>query len=246
MNPSSLCRLAVAVLVMGLVGCGPSRMALKPSFWTETQQKVGVATLPPPKLGAYRAGSQGLLDIAINSAMAGSLEAHLQTVDVSRFAAVADEYVARLNERGLNARKLAQPVDLTRMKPFTTGGSEKFAEKDLRPLAEKEQLDTLILLSLEQCGTMRPYYGFIPLGPPQALCVARGEMVDLKTNAILWRAIPEREQTLLPVAGEWDQPPDFRNVTASIQQSVNSAQAFLLKDFFEAGKAAPVASKARP
>jgi hypothetical protein len=71
-------------------------------------------------------------------------------------------------------------------------------------------------------------------------------MVDLKTNAILWRAIPEREQTLLPVAGEWDQPPDFRNVTASIQQSVSSAQAFLLKDFFEPGKAAPVASKARP
>jgi hypothetical protein len=140
-------------------------MALKPSFWTETQHKVGVATLPPPKLGAYRAGGQGLLDMAINNAMSGSLEAHLQTVDVSRFAAVADEYVARLNERGLNARKLAQPVDLTRMKPFTTGGSEKFAEKDLRPLAEKEQLDTLILLSLEQCGTMRPTMASSPWGP---------------------------------------------------------------------------------
>jgi len=233
MNMSTLCRLGAAVLITGLVGCAPARMSLKPSFWKETQLKVGVATLPAPKLAAYRAGSEGLLDMAINSAMTGSLEAHLQSMDASKFNTVADQYVEKLNERGLNARKLDKPVNPLTMQPFTSQSSGEFAERDLRPLADKEGLDMLILLSLQQCGTTRKYYGFIPLGPPEALCVSKGEMINLKTNEIQWRAYPEVQDALLPVSGEWDQAPDYRNVTVAVDKAMTRAQLFLLKEFFE-------------
>jgi hypothetical protein len=232
MNMPTLCRMGAAVLIMGLVGCAPARMSLKPSFWKETQHKVGVATLAAPKLAAYRAGSEGLLDMAINSAMSGSLEAHLQSLDASKFAAVADQYVEKLNERGLNARRLSKTVNPLTMSPFTSEAPGEFAERDLRPLAEQEGIDMLILLSLQQCGTTRKYYGFIPLGPPEALCVSKGELIDLRTNQIAWRAYPEISEAILPVEGEWDQAPDYRNVTLAIDKAMTRAQVFLLEDFF--------------
>lgn len=232
MNMSTLCRMGAAVVVMSLIGCAPARMSVKPSFWKETQLKVGVATIPSQKMAAYRTGSQGLLDLAINSAMAGSLEAHLQTLDTNKFETVADQYVQQLTERGLNARKLARPVNPHALQPFTAQESGEFAEKDMRPLAEKEGIDMLILLSLQQCGTTRNYYGFIPLGAPEAICVSKGEMIDLKTNQIAWRAYPEVKEATLPIEGEWDQAPDYQNVTRAVDRAMTHAQQFLVRDFF--------------
>jgi hypothetical protein len=232
MKPNNLRSLAVAALLLGLVGCAPARVALKPSFWKDNPHRVGVATVAPPQLAAYKAGSQGLLDMAINSAMAGSLEEHLQRLDVSGFSTVADQYVKKLNERGINARRLAQTVAPLTFPEFTSSSSDEFAERDLRTLAGKEDLDMLILLSVQQCGTQRAYYGFIPLGPPQALCVSKGELIDLKTNQILWRTYQNNEQALQSVAGEWDEPPHFSNVTVAINQSLIQSQKFLVGEFF--------------
>ncbi|WNG23780.1 hypothetical protein F0U62_06875 [Cystobacter fuscus] len=245
MNMSTLCRMGAAVLIMSLIGCAPARMSLKPSFWKETQLKVGVATLPPQKFAAYRAGSEGLMDMAINSAMSDSLEAHLQRMDASKFAAVADQYVERLTERGLNARKLDKPVNPNLLRSFTAPGSGEFAEKDMRPLAEKEDIDMLILLSLQQCGTIRKYYGFIPLGAPEAICVSKGEMINLKTNEIAWRAYPEMSDAILPIEGDWDQAPDYRNVTRAVDRAMSQAQLFLLKEFFGSARSGAAVSQSR-
>jgi hypothetical protein len=232
MNIPTLCRLGAAVLVLCIVGCGPSRVALKPTFWKETQQTIGVTTVVAPKLGAYRAGGEGLLDMAINNAMSGSLEAHLQSLDASRFNVVADHYVAKLNERGFKARRLPGEVDPVKMAPFKAEGSGEFAAVDLRPLGQKEGVDKLILLSLQQCGTLRAYYGFIPLGAPQALCVSKGELIDVKTNQVEWRAFAEQANATVEIVGEWDAPPDFRNVTVAVEQAMKQAQVFVFEEFF--------------
>ena len=174
MNISSFSRLGVIALFMGLVGCAPTRVALKPSFWKETQYKVGVATVPAPKLAAYRSGSQGLLDIAITAAMAGSLEEHLQRLDANSIATMADPYVEKLNERGINARKLSRTVNPLTLPPFSSQSSGEFAERDMRPLAQQEGIDKLILLSLQQCGTSRAYSASSPWVLRRRCAWARG------------------------------------------------------------------------
>ncbi|NMO13513.1 hypothetical protein HPC49_09795 [Pyxidicoccus fallax] len=186
-----------------------------------------------PPLQAYRGGSQGLLDEAINSAMSEGLGAHLQTLDASRFHTVADEYVEKLNAWGFSARRLPLPVDLASLPAFKSESSGEFAERDLRSLGASGDIDTLILLSVYQCGTLRSYYAFIPLGAPVAICMSKGEMIDLKTNAVRWRAYPEMDASVtVKVSGEWDEPPDYRNVTAAIAQAITHAQGFLVKEFF--------------
>lgn len=239
MNMSSISRTAVIALFMGLVGCAPARVALRPSFWKDTQSKVGVAAVPAPKLAAYRSGNQGLLDLVINEAMAGSLEAHLQHLDANGISSMTDHYVEKLNERGVNARKLSRTVNPLTFQPFTAPSSGEFAERDLRPLAQQEGIDKLILISLQQCGTSRAYYGFIPLGAPKAMCVGKGEMIDLKTNQIEWRAYPETNDATQDVVGEWDEPPDYRNVTAAINRTMTRTQVLLFEDFFGPRTARP-------
>jgi hypothetical protein len=137
--------MGAAVLVLCVVGCGPSRVALKPTFWNETQYTVGVTTVVAPQLGAHRAGGQGLLDMAINNAMSNTLEGHLQRMDASKFNVVADQYVAKLTERGLNARRLSEEVNPATMAPFKAESSGEFAAVDLRPVGTKEGIDKLIL-----------------------------------------------------------------------------------------------------
>lgn len=224
----------LSLLVVLAAGCAPTRIALKPSFWEGAPRKIGLAVTPPPPLMALRAGGEGLLDMAINSAAAGSLEAHLQTLAAPRLEDVAGQYVEKLAARGAEARRLAEPIQLEALPPFRANSSGEFAERDLRPLGKREGIDTLILLRVQQCGTLRNYYGFIPLDAPKGFCMCRGEMIDLKTNEVIWRALPSAEDAAVEVSGEWDQPPDFANLSAAVAKAIRQAEQFLLTDFFGA------------
>ena len=61
-------------------------------------------------------------------------------------------------------------------------------------------------------------------------------MIDLKTNRLEWLTTQPGEGAAVDVLGEWDQPPDFRNVTVAIGAAMTRAQKFLLADFFEGGE----------
>ncbi len=107
-------------------------------------------------------------------------------------------------------------------------------ERDVRALAQREDLDVLLLVSVRRFGTIRPYYGFIPLGAPKGFFEVVGQMVDLKTNQLLWQTVIKEADAQVAVAEPWDQPPEFPNVDAAILQAIENGKAFLLKEFFAA------------
>jgi hypothetical protein len=78
---------AVAILALStLAGCatqGP--VQLDQSYWAHKPQSVGVVIAVMPKAGTLKMGNQGLLDMAINSAMADSLTKHLQSLSMNQF-----------------------------------------------------------------------------------------------------------------------------------------------------------------
>ena len=234
MNQRISCSVLASLLVVLAVGCAPARIALKPTFWEQGPRKLGVAMTLPPPLSAHRAGAQGLLDVAINTAAAGSLEAHLKTLEAPRLDDTAGQFVEKLAARGVEARRLDEPIILETFHPFQAGSFGNYLERDLRPLGKGEGIDALILLRVEQCGTLRNYYGFIPLGDPAGYCTCRGELIDLKTNEVLWRAATPVEVATVKVEGKWEQPPDFPNLTGAVKQATERAPQFLLAEFFEA------------
>jgi hypothetical protein len=226
--------LLFAVLV---IGCGASNIALKPDFWQSTNQTVGVAIVKPPIPAAHRAGAQGLLDMAITSAMAGSLESHLQKMDLNAFSEIADTFATKLISRGIKAKRIADPIDLLTLPNYAASGSSgKVAEKDFRQLSKQEGIDMLILLSIERCGTLRSYYGFIALGSPKAFCLTKGQMVNLSSNTLEWSDEMEEDKATVEVLDEWDQSPDFPNVTKAFQSALQQGKRSLEAQFFKTVK----------
>jgi hypothetical protein len=243
MNSFSLGRITITAFALLLFGCGPTRVQLRPDFWQEPEHKVGVAVRQMPQLHVHplleeavvgMSPLQELVYVEIWKAKVGALESHLQLIDVSRFGEVADRYVEALEARGFTARKLAQAPKLEHLPPFQAEGSGEFAKQDLRPLAAKEGLDMLVLLSMEKCGArLLPFWGM------NAMCLAGGELIDLRTNRVEWRAIMEEEQGMVTVNGEWNQAPDFPLITADLGKAVTQAQQYLVNDFFSAAVATP-------
>jgi hypothetical protein len=225
--------------VVLLSACAPTRMAVGPSLWNQKEAHVGVAIVAYPESAAHKVGAQGLLDIAINTGLASELKAHLLTLKPDEFDAIRDRFTAELRTRGLQAKAVLSPVNLDTYGKFAkpAGGSGEFFEKDLKTLAETESVDLLVLLSVTRFGTIRSYYGFIPLGAPQGFCQTSGQLIDLRSNQLIWRTTEPEHESMVGTDGPWDQAPHYPNLTTAIKRAVVNAQEFLFKDFF--GAASP-------
>ncbi|MBM4159938.1 MAG: hypothetical protein FJ217_02450 [Ignavibacteria bacterium] len=224
------------VLLAFVCGCGPSKLALKSDFWQTKERKIGVAVAKSPVAATHQAGG-GLLDRAIAKAAIGTLDAHFEKLNSKSFEDVAQKFAENLETQGFNVKLVEKPIDLEKLPKFAPTSSGDYHERDLRMIAADEGVDALVLLSIDRWGTTRKYYAFIPLESPKPFCVARGELVNLRTNALEWSVEMEEDQSKVDVEGEWDKPPDFPEVTKALYKAVDKAKAFLENDFF-AGKSA--------
>jgi hypothetical protein len=231
LHRSALVALGAALLTSA---CAPARLTVKPEFWNDHQAKIGVALTPHPTGAAHKVGAQGLLDMAINSAVAGSLQEHLSKVDLAEFDRVRDRFVEELGKRGMSVVAIPGYVDPA---SFPKRGDDAPAienayGRDLAALRAKHHVDVVVLLQVSRFGTIRSYYGFIPLGAPSGFFEVKGQMVDLKTGQLLWQTQLDEKAASVPAEGDWDQPPDYPNLTAALRAAVANGNAFLVKEFF--------------
>jgi hypothetical protein len=91
----------------------------------------------------------------------------------------------------------------------------------------------LILFDIKKYGTLRDYYGFIPLGDPLGLFMVNGMLINLEDNEYFWLVKMEEEESTQPVKGEWDEEPDYPNLTQAINRAMMYSQEFLEKYFFD-------------
>jgi hypothetical protein len=205
--------------------CAPRHVRLDPRFFRTSSRKIAVAFTEPPALAARRAGPQGLLDVAINSAADGNLESHLKTIDVSPITRIAEGYIERLQAHGFEVKRIS-----SKKVHFHSTLSPSISE--LQGLARRENVDSAILLTAT-CGTIRPYYGFIPLSAPSGYCGVTGRLYDLKTGEVQWAGAFEGRPASVPVIGEWDRAPDFPNLTVAVHKAMSHAQQYMLADLFQ-------------
>lgn len=227
MKKRSIILFIMFVVMFFLSGCAATRISLKPSFWQEKELKIGVAVVSYPKVAAHKVGAQGLLDQAINEVLAAELKAYLRQVDITAFSSIADQFVQRLREEGKTVKKIDGLLDLEEFQSFKPTTSGNYTKVDFRSLSQKEDIDTLLLLSIERVGTIRSYYGFIPLGAPKALCQAKGQLVDLNNNEILWLYTMEEKEASVPIEDKWSQPPDYPNLNNALKKAVENAMTIL-------------------
>ncbi len=227
-------RLATAVGLLSLLSaCAVSpTVKMNSEFWTQTDRSVVVAIAKLPDTAAHKVGAQGLLDLAINNAMADDLSKALKTITLNdSYGQARSEVVRRLQEKGIKSSFTDKMIEAASLQDFSSDDkSRSYAPKDFRPMkADLGGADRLLLFTVIVVGTQRSYYGFIPTSSPVAVLRAKGEMIDLQTNEVLWR---DQTSNTAVIADPWDQPPEFKNVNAAVQKVIESARKAMVDKLF--------------
>ncbi len=223
------------VLAVSLLsGCATltPQIAVDKTFWDGENQVVGVVVAKSPNATHQMTGLVGLLDMAINKEAASDLIAHLETQQPITLEETAAKFVDRLKQRKISASIIEKQVDINTL-PELDGaekGGKYYAGRDFSSLAEKHNVDKIILLSITQVGTTRGYYGFIPTSDPQGACSVVGQLIDAKTNQLLWNSAKTANTE---AEGDWDTPPEFSSLTKAMHTSVEDAVSRLDTDFFK-------------
>lgn len=235
MNTS--CRALVAgiglLLLSACVTVTPNFSA-KPEFWSEKDKIIGVAIEQPPKPTAFKVGNQGLLDVAINQANASKLETHLNGLDTSKISELADRVAAYLRQKGFMVKRIAEPIRVDTLAILENKNNDAqngyiMADRDYTPLKQKYGVDKIVMLSIVRMGTIRNYYGFIPLGEPSGMCNLSGKVVNLNDNHLEWNQAVA--QTTPNSDGPWDVPPDFPGLTKAVYGAFDQSRNTLYNDF---------------
>ncbi|TAK72072.1 MAG: hypothetical protein EPO11_10490 [Gammaproteobacteria bacterium] len=206
----------ISIAFIFLAGCASERnIQLSDNFWQNKQQKIAVATTKAPTPQFYRVGQQGLLDVAINNSMNKDLDKRLERIDLDWYQQLPVSFSDQLKKRNIYAKSYLNQLDPD--------------DDNYQRIAAQIDSDKILVIKLEEIGAKREYFGFIPKGAPEAVCEMTGELIDVKNNQVLWRYKTTAE---LPVKGNWDQPPNYPNLTNALQLAVNSARQELVDSFF--------------
>lgn len=237
-------RLTASIGLLSLLGaCATApQVQMKSDFWSQTDRSVVVALARLPDTAAHKAGPQGLLDVAINNAMADELSKALKNITLDRsYGQARGEVVNRLQEKGITSSPSDKMIDAASLPDFSSvDASRSYAPKDFRAMKADLGADRLLLFTVLAVGTQRSYYGFVPISNPVAILRARGEMIDLQTNEVLWR---EDTSNTAPIVDPWDEPPEYKNVSTAVEKVIIEARDAMIDKLF-AGS--PVSTAARP
>ena len=228
-------KVLILFLIFGLAGCVTTtpNFAVKKQFWNDKSKIIGVVIGDMPQPTAHKGGQQGLLDLAINNANAGDLEEHLKTLDVSNIKDVAIKMTKYLKGKGLKVKHITKNLDLAGLKDFEGENDEAkgiyYGQSDYRGLKAKYGVDKLVVVNIVRIGTIRNYYGFVPLGDPSGLSHLGGYVVNLSNNQLEWKQTIVEQSPIS--AAEWDTPPKFDGLTKAMYLAFNQSKSLLFNAF---------------
>lgn len=236
--------LCAAVLMHGCATVKPT--TVPQNFWTQTGRNISVSVQRLPQPTSNKLGAQGLLDMAINSAVASGWDAQVKSVSIKAYDKFPGELVTRLNQRGFNASAIDMKLaDLPKYvaKPEQKQSKTAVLDKDLKGVAALAGADYLLLVNPLVTGTARNYYGFMPLNDPSGYFVGYATLVDVRTNEIKWW----KDLMVTKIANvPWDQPPAYPNLTQAVVQAVDDSREQFMKELFANAPALPAAPAASP
>jgi hypothetical protein len=206
-----------------LSACAGPKVKLDGNYWRSGSKTIAVVMDPAPaQAAAYKVGAQGLLDSAINTMMASGLEGHLKTIKVEEAITVKQDLEAKLNQMGHKTIQIEPLLTYEKLPDFKATSSEGyFSEKDIKSLLKDEKADAIVFIYTPKVGTVRSYYGFVPLGAPEATATFTADMISAGDNKILANF---NTTSVSPIEGSWDQSPDYPNVSAAIIKNFRAAQ----------------------
>jgi hypothetical protein len=238
--------LLAATIFMILSGC--STVSYKPitpesTFWANRDKSIAAVATTIPEPSHAMLGSQGFLDVAINSAGASGIKEKLKTLNTKRVNQIDTNLAQSLETRGFKVKQLEQRIDSDKLVKFTAPKTpELFSQFDFRSY-KANGADYVLFINVLQLGTQRSYYGFIPTSAPMASFSVVGQLVDTRDNTLVWYGV---EKTAVPIPAPWDQAPEFPNLMETVQKNIEEAATRLERSLFAEKSAPPPVASSSP
>lgn len=223
--------LAILAVVL-LSGCAAKPIEITENYWTDSPQKtIAIAFVKPPAMGAHRSGAQGLLDMAINEAVTDTVQGHISTLNYDSFDKGSSYLVSHIEEKGALAFVLPDYYESDEGDKLPKDSvKEGFFEYDLAKFKELYSDAThLLVIQAKAAGTIRDYYGFIPLSSPRGYLYADVIMVDVSNNKIDLRQTIV-EQVELTSNAAWDDPENgFPEISKIVEKALLNGRDRIIK-----------------
>ncbi|WP_419661113.1 uncharacterized protein Dvar_15340 [Desulfosarcina variabilis str. Montpellier] len=220
----------LSIFLIGLSGCAKN-VALKKTLWEKPDAKVGIAIETLPELHTQqKGGGLGLLEVGINALVNSTLRDHLKETSCDSFSGIKKKFAGRIKAGGLEPIIIDDYIDVKSL-PEVENKQEGKSDIDVSSLAEKYDVDYLLMLKIKSVGTTRNYFFVIPVGAPKAYCVAGGKLIEGKTNEEYWAYTMKQDEVKVDIEGEWDNPPDYPELDAAIEKAIAQAVAQVESNF---------------
>lgn len=222
-------KFVILLVMILLAGCASQNIDLNNQFWKSKSQTVIVATAKLPKASLDQEGPNDYSVILSNDILTHTFRHYLASYPLNAITSLPKTFLKRLRDKNIKAKLYSQEIDIAQLQstPEIYSG---YATKDYRPLAKKLDAHQLLIISTNEVGAARMYYGLIPLESQNAVCILTGQLIDLDTNQILWRYTAKY---FIPVKSPWNQPPHYPNFTKALNSAIANAKQDLLDDFFD-------------
>lgn len=195
----------------------------------DKKQEVVVALVRPPKTNYSVTG--GLADQAIANAAGGHFKRFLNEYQPKPLSQLPEKIVSDLRKNGISARITNQTITTNQLPKFPSNNLNEYAFIDYRSLANQLKADKLLLINVTEIGATRPTtMGVVPIGGPIGHISMSGQLIDLKTNRVLWgKVVVEHVKS----NNKWYQPPNFPYFENSMNLMVENAASKLQYQLFK-------------
>ena len=242
-------------LLLGLLGsltlnaCAANKAApLDAGFWNDRQPVVGVAlaSLPEPDVTVKISSTTPFTrqKTLIMSHRYGQdfdeepyilkdqrdLWNYLNSYEVKSLTGLKDIFTRGLTSRGFCIVTIDEDIDLKGL-PRYTPPSSGHARKAYRGIPQADGLDLLIVLNVKRDGTCCGYLDDHNIYSDVTATLS-GEMIDLRTNRLLWRSTYRTGRVTGSSSSRCDDPDTYPRIRGELGSALVEAAGEVANDFF--------------
>ena len=148
---------------------------------------------------------------------------------------MADNIASYLETKNLHVKRITEKLNLETLPKFEAANDDAnkiyYGDRDYRAMKQKYGVDKLVVINIVRIGTIRSYYGFIPMGDPSGLSNLAGYIVNLDNNQLEWKQTVT--QTVPNASDKWDTPPDFPSLTKAMYLAFEQTRKLLVNNFVQ-------------
>ncbi len=216
-----------AVVLSG--GCAPTqKVMLNPDFWQERDHTIGIALVAFPRGMVQNFGSgSGLIYEAQIARESGPLSALLKRTHPGNFTRIQGLFAEKLKTKGFKVIEIEDRIERDRI----SGRADK---KEYSSIVLKSGVDRFILLQLGGFGVSCIFMGTKPHPNLKTQVQAQviGEMIDVKSNKVLWRNKFSEGSFRRYVDAKCTEPDDYSIIIDAIRDEIDKGVVCLYEDFF--------------